>query len=115
MFTGGVWITIIEKYGVEKVVASPNTRIRAVSDDSHLEVVVRRDEPPASTPAGEPNWLEPLRRRNFDFAKLEALPGNIGYLRLNSCHPPEVAGETATSAMAFLANSDAVIIDLRAN
>ncbi|HEV7922038.1 MAG TPA: S41 family peptidase [Thermoanaerobaculia bacterium] len=89
--------------------------LRRLGEDEHLEVVVRRAEAaPLATPA-QPDWLEPLRRRNFDFARVEIMEGNIGYLDLRSFPPPEVAGDTAAAAMEFLANADAVIIDLRRN
>jgi len=57
--------------------------------------------------------FEDARRINFGFKKLEHLGGNIGYLDLRRFCDAEYAGETAVGAMNFLANSDAVIIDLR--
>ena len=53
------------------------------------------------------------RARNFGFEKVERLPGNIGYLEMNSFVRPEFSGETAGSVMSFLANTDALVIDLR--
>ena len=47
--------------------------------------------------------------------RLERLPGNVGYLELHNFHDAKWAGETAVAAMNFLANCDAVIIDLRKN
>jgi retinol-binding protein 3 len=97
--------------------------LRTACKDKHLEVVVRTPPPPAppaqasapAAPASPEPWLEPLRQRNFDFARVERLRGNVGYLQLNSFPPPRVAADTAAAAMAFLAASDAVIIDLRLN
>lgn len=92
--------------------------LRRIGNDRHLEVT-----PPAPSAApGAPrsraeqlSWLAPLRRRNYDFARVERLPGNVGYLRLNSFPPPELAGATAAAAMAFLKHTEALIIDLRDN
>jgi len=53
------------------------------------------------------------RLTNFGFKKVEILKGNIGYLDLDFFSNPDYAGATAVAAMNFLANSDAVIIDLR--
>ncbi|MCH9030884.1 MAG: S41 family peptidase [candidate division Zixibacteria bacterium] len=53
--------------------------------------------------------------RNFGFAKLERLDGNIGYLDLRAFSEASYAGATAIAAMNFLANSSALIIDLRKN
>lgn len=93
--------------------AAVTAAMRNDCEDEHFELVVRSaGAPPPSDPAA---WLEPLRRRNYDFAEVKNLPGNIGYLDLRSFPPPDVAAVTAAGAMAFLSASDAVIIDLRAN
>ncbi|MDH4212249.1 MAG: S41 family peptidase [candidate division WOR-3 bacterium] len=56
---------------------------------------------------------EKERLTNFGFTKLEILKGNVGYLDLRYFSNPDYAGATAVAAMNFLANADAVIIDLR--
>ena len=53
------------------------------------------------------------RLTNFGFKKIEIMKGNVGYLDLEFFSNPDYAGATAVAAMNFLANSDAVIIDLR--
>jgi retinol-binding protein 3 len=88
--------------------------LRRSGDDEHLEVVLREPEPLSPQPPAN-DWEADLRRRNFDFARVERLAGNVGYLDLRSFPPPEVAGDTAAAAMQFLANSEAIIIDLRRN
>jgi len=55
------------------------------------------------------------RADNFGFRKVEILDGNIGYLNLSRFYDPAAGGETAVSAMDFLSNTDALIIDLRQN
>lgn len=57
------------------------------------------------------------RYNNYGFLKLERLAGNVGYLDLRGFNDErdENARKTAEAAMAFLANTDAVIIDLRLN
>ena len=59
--------------------------------------------------------LEEGRRDNFGFRKVEQLPGNIGYLDFRVFESPAEAGPTAIAAMNFLANCDAIIVDLRQN
>jgi hypothetical protein len=64
--------------------------------------------------------LEELEKRymeysNYNFEKMKILPGNVGYLKFNSFMDASVAGPTAVAAMNFLANADALIIDLREN
>lgn len=55
------------------------------------------------------------RYNNFGFEKVERLRCNIGYLKLNQFSGLEEAARVAEGAMSFLANSEAVIIDLREN
>jgi C-terminal processing protease CtpA/Prc len=52
---------------------------------------------------------------NCGFEKLEILPGNVGYLKFNMFANPEICGATATTAMAFLENVSALIVDMRDN
>ena len=59
--------------------------------------------------------LVEMRESNYDFHKLELLPGNVGYLELLSFVDLDYSKNTAVAAMSFLANADAVIIDLRKN
>jgi hypothetical protein len=63
--------------------------------------------------AAEKEYCEDDRGTNFGFKKLENLKGNIGYLDLRYFSNAEYAGPTAVAAMNYLANSDAVIIDIR--
>jgi hypothetical protein len=86
-------------YGPERV-----QRIRASQSKSEEE---REREQKAS--------IERQRQQNFGFEKLEILEGNIGYLDLQYFTGLSQAGETIVAAMNFLANANAVIIDLRNN
>ena len=52
---------------------------------------------------------------NFSFERVEYLAGNIGYLKFNGFADPNYAGDTVAAAMNFLANTRALIIDLRQN
>ena len=60
-------------------------------------------------------YINDMKRNNFGFKEVKIMPGNIGYLDLRSFSNVEYAGETAVSAMNFLSNADAIIIDLRNN
>ena len=52
---------------------------------------------------------------NYGFVRSEILPGNVGYIRLDQFYPAEQGADTALAALRFVANSDAVIFDVRAN
>ncbi len=90
--------------------------LQDVGHDKHLVVLYSHEILPAvSTPSSEEQ--EKLRRfvlfNNFGFEKVERLSGNIGYLDPRIFVPPEESTETATAAMNFLANTSALIVDLR--
>ncbi len=70
---------------------------------------------PEEQKANQARRLRSAQRRNFGFYAIQRLDGNIGYLDLRGFLPVEVAAEVATAAMGTLANSAAVIIDLRRN
>ena len=93
--------------------------LRRIAHDEHLEVVVRAPEPPppsaTTPPPAEPSWLPDLRRRGYDFTRVERLDGNVALLDLDSFPPPEYAGETAAAAMRLLGDAGAIVIDLRQN
>ena len=73
----------------------------------------RGDGAPAAVATVDPRSAAQLARTNYGFDRVELLPGNIGYLKLSQFVPLARSEETATAAMAFLANSEGVIIDLR--
>lgn len=52
---------------------------------------------------------------NHGFERIERFPGNIGYLDLRVFAPNYMAGDVTAAAMTMLAQSDALIIDLRKN
>lgn len=95
--------------------------LQAVSNDKHLRVNYSHEPIPEQRGGNEPSpeqierQLEFLRTINFGFEKFERLPGNIGYLELRGFVPARFGAETAVAAMNLLANTDALIIDLRRN
>jgi C-terminal processing protease CtpA/Prc len=107
-----------EGIAIEAVASRLTTDARSVNGDKHLQVErleQRPSEPPPDRVELERQWAEEARRSNFGFQKVEILDGNIGYLELLGFAPLESARDTAAAAMAFLANVDALIIDVRAN
>lgn len=91
-----------------------------VSHDKHLRMRYSQEILPNFGPQGESAAERERQRawasaRNFGFEKVERLEGNIGYLELRGFMDAELASATAAAAMTFLANTDALIIDLRRN
>ena len=96
--------------------------LREVSRDKHLRVnFTPRRDPPGNDrggrgePGGREQFRREMERENCGFVKAELLPDNVGYLKFNFFGDPEVCGATASAAMNFLANADALIVDLRDN
>src|SRR5690606_8160252 len=55
------------------------------------------------------------RKFNYGFEEVKIMKGNIGYIKLTGFAPTLYGGKTASSAMQFVSNSDALIFDLRTN
>ncbi len=99
--------------------------LQSVSKDRHIRVSYgpemvkrirsRNSQSDAEREKERKESIERERRGNFGFQKLELFDGNIGYLDLRFFSGRREAGETAVAAMNFLANADAVIVDLRQN
>ncbi len=94
--------------------------MQSVSHDGHLHVhpMPEVQGEPGDTLTDEQRLkraIEFSKYRNFGFVKVERLDGNIGYLELWQFADASFAGATAIAAMNFLANCDALIIDLRRN
>ena len=81
--------------------------LQAVTHDKHMRVVLPAllDAPAASIAV----------RTNTGFAAVERLKGNIGYIDLRGFPPLEAFKPAANRAMADLAGTKALIIDLRSN
>lgn len=117
-----------EKIKTANELASALTNdLRTASKDLHLLVTYNpaleralKSAPPL--PSSElpelpptPEQLTKNRHSNYNFRKLEVMSGNVGYLELRSFVDLNQSKDTAAAAMNFLANTDAVIIDLRRN
>ena len=94
--------------------------LRAVTKDKHIRVRYSDTPLPQRTndgPSAEETarYQQEERARNFGVERVERLPGNIGYIDLRGFAPVEWAGETLSAAMTLVANTDALIVDLRKN
>lgn len=56
-----------------------------------------------------------VKSHNFDFEKLEILPGNVGYLKFDYFAKLDKAQPTIDAAMQFVSNCNALIIDMQEN
>jgi hypothetical protein len=95
--------------------------LREVSHDPHLLVRYSQLRLPAGDADAGPSaedvqqYLAALKRDNYGFAKVECLEGNIGYLDLRVLASPDEASAALAAAMKVVADTNALIIDLRQN
>lgn len=95
--------------------------MRAICSDAHLRVRFSKEVLPERKVNEEPSAEEIKAEKRFNlqmnggFESVQRLPGNIGYVEVRGFMPREVFEKPAQAAMAFLANTDALIIDLRRN
>lgn len=73
------------------------------------------DEDHVPTPAEVAEARQQSARRAFGIAKVEQLPGNVGYLEIQGFGPTEFVGPAFTAAMQILSGTEALILDLRQN
>jgi len=92
-----------------------------ITGDKHIRVGYSAEPlPPSSddaTPSAEERAAlrEMERQHNFGVERVERLPFNIGYVDLHGFATLADAGDTIAAAMSLVANTDALIIDLRQN
>lgn len=102
-----------------------NRDMQSVSQDKHLgfrydpprvqEIIQLQSQNKEEAAKARAQSLAAQRQDNFGFKKVERLDGNVGYLAFNYFASAETGGEVASSAMNFLSNCDALIVDLRQN
>jgi hypothetical protein len=94
-------------------------QMREASADTHLTLDYSEaslpQHPAGPTPEDLARYREAMKQQNCTFEKVEILPYNIGYLKLNSFPDVSVCQQTAAAAMVSLNHADAVIFDLRDN
>jgi hypothetical protein len=96
--------------------------LRSISHDRHLgvrfapeRILEIRTPDPAKKKAAEEFQKKANRMENHGFREVKLLEGNVGYLKFNYFSADPESFPVAAGAMAFLANCDALIIDLREN
>jgi hypothetical protein len=94
-------------------------QLQDVTQDPHLMVIYSRqpipDRPPGPPPGALDRYRAAMEQQNCTFERVEMLPHNIGYLKLNSFPDPGLCRATAVAAMERLNHAGAIIFDLRDN
>lgn len=95
--------------------------LQSISKDKHLRVRYSNRPIPVRTNSGGPTreqqaeFERNVKFDNFGFERVERLRGNLGYIELLGFFAPVIGAETVRSVFGFVANTDALIIDLRRN
>jgi hypothetical protein len=96
--------------------------IREISNDGHLRVrhsaeprPIHEQESIFDNPERVEEYRQSARLANYGYRKVERLAGNVGYIEQNGLHDVTTAAATAMAAFNLIADTDALIIDLRAN
>ena len=94
--------------------------LRSVYADGHLSIEYSQSSATADSKenpeAAKARRLKFRKTVNFGFEKAEVLPNNIGYLKINGFFSPDSATKAMIkTALQFISNSNALIIDLRDN
>ena len=117
----------MEKGEYDKIISSSllaqtlTAHLAEIAKDKHLGVgfsyaaIPTSSEQTGPSPEDRERFRRMASSTNFGFEKVERLNGNIGYMELDGFVTTELGAETAIAAMQFLANTDALIIDLRYN
>lgn len=105
----------------DKLAQTLTDSLQDYSQDRHLSVQYSYDEVPEESADGEPSAeqqqkdAERMQRLNYGFENVGRLQFNIGYIDLRNFSEPAKVGERMAAAMALLADTKALIIDLRKN
>ncbi len=94
-----------------------------IAHDGHLRVVyepemiamIKKAREEEDDSELKDQLLRELKTVNFGFQEVKILPGNIGYINLTRFANAYYGGETAIATMQFVANTNALIFDLRQN
>jgi hypothetical protein len=103
----------------EQFIRLATKQMREATGDHQLELLYsaraipeRTSGPPPALPVA---YRDEMQRVNCAFERVEILPHNVGYLKLNAFPDTSVCQGTANAAMAKLNDADALIFDLRDN
>jgi C-terminal processing protease CtpA/Prc len=92
-------------------------QMRTATGSNELVLLYSTHDIPERTPGPPPPaaYRDEMQRINCAFERVEILPHNVGYLKLNAFPDASVCQATATAAMTKLNDADALIFDLRDN
>lgn len=95
--------------------------LRKICKDQHLKIIFEEPRPAVKAQdvapsASRNSWLNNLlTENNYGIKEKSILPGNIGYLNIPMFGPLNLCADTLIAAMKYVAQTDALILDLRSS
>lgn len=89
--------------------------LQSVNGDKHLRLIYSVDEIPEGDAFDPDLYAQEVALSGHGIARVERLPGNVGYLDTTMFAFPAFAGDRAVAAMTLLAGTDVLIFDVRRN
>ncbi|NQZ08805.1 MAG: hypothetical protein HRT35_16740 [Algicola sp.] len=99
--------------------------VQSINHDKHMRIRVQHPRPAPASSHAKTEPESPLvhvfrnqqhnRQRNNGHQKVEVLDGNVGYIDFRMFGGSDAAKQKAATALAYLEDTDAMIIDLRKN
>jgi hypothetical protein len=109
---------------LEDFIRSLNTDLELLSRDRHIDIffdpvrvklIMAEEKGDQKKPGNAPEFLQRAKYENYMVRKTERLDGNVGYLKFNAFVDTALSKKTLMAAMNLIANSEALVIDLRQN
>ena len=101
--------------GDEAFAAAVTDDLQSVNGDKHLRLLHSAAEVPVTDPFDAELYRAEVSLSGYGFAKVERLAGNIGYIDTTMFHWAALAGDRAAAAMTLVADTDALVFDVRRN
>jgi hypothetical protein len=108
----------------EEFIRGLNNDLETLSKDRHIDIffdpirvkqIMAEEKGDQKKPAYAPEFLQRAKYENYMVRKVERLDGNVGYLKFNAFVDTVLSRKTLMAAMNLVANSEALVIDLRQN
>jgi C-terminal processing protease CtpA/Prc len=99
--------------GDEAFAAAVTEDMQSVNGDRHLRLLYSVDALSETYEFDVEAYRVEAQLNAGGFARVERLPGNVGYLDNRGLYAARIAGPAATAALSLVAHTDALIIDLR--
>jgi hypothetical protein len=106
--------------GDEAFASAVTALMQNVTKDQHLRLIYsakqfKSQDSGLPTSAEIAEWQAGWKRDNYGIERVDRLPGNIGYFKINCFWNAAASAPSIAAAMTLLVHTDALIIDLREN